>query len=85
MRRVCVTGGAGFIGSNFADRLLEKGVQVPVLDYTGRTGGGWVGDNPFVQLDTSKIQTLGWQPTLTIPEAILATVEWLLSDQCTYL
>jgi UDP-glucose 4-epimerase len=32
MRRVCVTGGAGFIGSNLADRLSAEGVEVAILD-----------------------------------------------------
>ncbi len=32
MRRVCVTGGAGFIGSNLADRLVADGVEVVVFD-----------------------------------------------------
>jgi len=32
MRRVLVTGGAGFIGSHMADRLLEEGYEVIVLD-----------------------------------------------------
>jgi UDP-glucose 4-epimerase len=32
MRRVCITGGAGFIGSNLADRLGADGVEVVVLD-----------------------------------------------------
>lgn len=38
MRRVCITGGAGFIGSNLADRLSGRGVEVVVLDdfRTGR-------------------------------------------------
>ena len=38
MRRVCITGGAGFIGSNLADRLLADGVEVVVVDdfRTGR-------------------------------------------------
>ncbi len=37
MRRVCVTGGAGFIGSNLVDRLSADGVEVVVLD-NFRTG-----------------------------------------------
>lgn len=32
MRRACVTGGAGFIGSNLADRLVADGVEVVVFD-----------------------------------------------------
>ena len=38
MRRACITGGAGFIGSTLADRLASTGVEVTVLDdfRTGR-------------------------------------------------
>ncbi len=38
MKRACVTGGAGFIGSNLVDRLLGIGVEVVILDdfSTGR-------------------------------------------------
>jgi UDP-glucose 4-epimerase len=38
MRRVCITGGAGFIGSNLADRLIAQGVEVVIVDdfRTGR-------------------------------------------------
>lgn len=57
----------------------------PEYAYTGRVNGGWVGDNPNVLLDTTKIQTLDWHPSATIAEAITWTVEWLLSDECTYL
>jgi UDP-glucose 4-epimerase len=36
--RVCITGGAGFIGSNLADRLADRGVEVVIVDdfSTGR-------------------------------------------------
>ena len=38
MKRVCITGGAGFIGSNLADRLSADGVEVVIVDdfRTGR-------------------------------------------------
>jgi len=38
VKRACITGGAGFIGSNLADRLADSGVQVVILDdfSTGR-------------------------------------------------
>jgi UDP-glucose 4-epimerase len=37
MKRVCITGGAGFVGSNLADRLSAQGVEVVILD-NFRTG-----------------------------------------------
>ncbi len=37
MERVCVTGGAGFIGSNLADALIARGVEVVCVD-NFRTG-----------------------------------------------
>jgi UDP-glucose 4-epimerase len=38
VRRACITGGAGFIGSNLADRLIAQGVEVVIVDdfRTGR-------------------------------------------------
>lgn len=37
IRRACVTGGAGFIGSHLADRLYARGSEVVVVD-NFRTG-----------------------------------------------
>jgi len=47
-----------------------------------RTGGrrGWAGDSPLIRLDCTKIRALGWQPTLTIEQAIVRTLEWLESN-----
>jgi UDP-glucose 4-epimerase len=49
----------------------------PTLTYGGGDRG-WVGDNPFIFLDTAKIRRLGWQPKLTIREGVLQTVDYLL-------
>lgn len=38
---------------------------------------GWIGDNPFIFLDTAKILALGWQPKLTIQQGIIRTLEYL--------
>lgn len=43
------------------------------------TGGerGWVGDNPFIFLDCTRIRNLGWKPKLNIQEGIIRTVQYL--------
>lgn len=43
------------------------------VEYTGGTRG-WKGDVPFVQLDTSRMQALGWQPKLGSNEAVRRTI-----------
>jgi UDP-glucose 4-epimerase len=48
----------------------------PALEYTGGDRG-WVGDNPFIFLDTSKIRALGWTPKLSIREGVFRTLEYL--------
>lgn len=48
----------------------------PLLEYTGGSRG-WPGDSPLILLDCTRIRALGWQPTLTIREAIQATLRWL--------
>jgi UDP-glucose 4-epimerase len=55
------------------------GVQ-PVMEYTGGNRG-WVGDNPFIFLDTKKIRATGWKTTLTIEQGIVRTLKWLEQNQ----
>jgi UDP-glucose 4-epimerase len=52
----------------------------PALDYTGGDRG-WIGDNPFIFLDTAKIRALGWRPTLTIRDSVIRTLEYLRQHQ----
>ena len=42
---------------------------------------GWVGDNPFVFLDTTKVRSLGWTPQHSIESSVRETVRWLTSNQ----
>lgn len=50
------------------------GVQ-PALEYTGGARG-WAGDSPLIHLECARMRALGWAPTLTIPEAIVRTLDW---------
>jgi UDP-glucose 4-epimerase len=52
----------------------------PKLEYTGGKKG-WVGDNPFIFLDTKKIRATGWKTTLTIEQSIIRTLQWLQQNQ----
>jgi UDP-glucose 4-epimerase len=57
----------------------ELGVQ-PELRFTGGSRG-WVGDNPFIFLDTARIRATGWKPALTIREGVVRTVQWLRANE----
>jgi UDP-glucose 4-epimerase len=46
----------------------------PEVEHTGGMRG-WAGDSPLIHLDTTKIRSLGWAPTLTIEQAIKRTLE----------
>jgi UDP-glucose 4-epimerase len=51
----------------------------PTIEKTGGTRG-WAGDSPLIHLETAKIRSLGWAPTLTIPEAIGRTLDWFEAE-----
>lgn len=52
----------------------------PVFSYSGGERG-WVGDNPFIFLDCSKLKSLGWSATNSIEESIISTVKFLQSNE----
>jgi UDP-glucose 4-epimerase len=52
----------------------------PQRSYTGGDRG-WIGDSPFIFLDTTKIRSLGWWPKLTIREGVLRTLHYLEQNQ----
>jgi len=57
----------------------ELGVT-PKLEYSGGDRG-WIGDNPFIFLDTSKIRDLGWKPKLSIQDGVLKTIQYLKTNE----
>jgi UDP-glucose 4-epimerase len=55
----------------------------PRLFYSGGDRG-WIGDNPFIFLDTARIRSLGWSPKFTIREGVVKTVEFLKANEWVY-
>ncbi len=51
----------------------------PALEF-GEGNRGWIGDNPFIFLETKKVRALGWEPKLTIQQAVIKTVEYLQAN-----
>ena len=51
----------------------------PNLEYTGGERG-WIGDNPFIFLDCSRIRALGWSPKLSIRNGVINTLEYLIAN-----
>lgn len=43
----------------------------------GLEAKGWIGDNPLIHLDVTKIQSLGWKPKFSIEDGIRDTVRFL--------
>lgn len=58
-----------------SERLQLK----PKLEYTGGERG-WIGDNPFIFLDCSRIRALGWVPKVSIKEGIEITLDYLRAN-----
>jgi UDP-glucose 4-epimerase len=52
----------------------------PQLNYTGGARG-WVGDNPLIHLDATRIRHLGWSPNVNIEAAVRRTVRWLIANR----
>jgi UDP-glucose 4-epimerase len=51
----------------------------PQRTYTGGERG-WIGDSPFIFLDTKKVRSLGWKPKLGIRQGVEKTVEYLAAN-----
>lgn len=52
----------------------------PTFTYEGGERG-WIGDSPFIFLDTSRVRALGWEPKLSIKDGVVATLRWLQANE----
>jgi UDP-glucose 4-epimerase len=59
--------------------ICERLQLKPRLEYAGGDRG-WIGDNPFIFLDCSRIRALGWMPKLSIREGVISTLEYLVAN-----
>ena len=89
MKKAIVTGGAGFIGSNLVDNLIEQGVEVIVLD--NLSTGKKENINPkatFYNKDVSKITLLDYDlfkgVDVVFHLAALARVQPSIEDPITF-
>jgi UDP-glucose 4-epimerase len=56
----------------------ELGVE-PQVQYGGGERG-WIGDSPFIFLDTTRIRALGWAPSLSIRQGVARTLDYLRAN-----
>jgi UDP-glucose 4-epimerase len=56
----------------------ELGLR-PTVEYTGGERG-WIGDSPFILLDTRRIGALGWTPAMSIRQGIVRTIRYLRAN-----
>lgn len=52
----------------------------PNITYSGGERG-WVGDSPFIFLDTKRIRALGWRPKLNIEQGVHASLDYLRRNE----
>ncbi|MCL2000049.1 MAG: NAD-dependent epimerase/dehydratase family protein [Planctomycetes bacterium] len=67
------------VNDSVATITRKMGIS-PKIEYTGGERG-WVGDSPFIWLDTKKIAALGWKPRVGIQEGVALTLDWLLTNR----
>jgi len=70
-----------YVQVNDSVRFISRALDVkPKLEYSGGNKG-WIGDNPFIFLDTKKVRATGWKTTLTIEQGVVRTLEWLQQNR----
>ncbi|MCS6866092.1 MAG: NAD-dependent epimerase/dehydratase family protein [Gemmataceae bacterium] len=61
------------------DWITQRLGLQPQRTYTGGIRG-WVGDSPFIFLDTTKLKSYGWRQKVSIREAVIRTLDYLRAN-----
>lgn len=62
------------------DVITKQMGIAPERRFSGGTRG-WIGDNPLIHLECTRMRNLGWAPRLTIRESLRLTLHWLLENR----
>ena len=64
-----------------ADLVIQgMGLKDVRKKYTGGSRG-WIGDNPIVHLDVSKLKSLGWGPKFSAEGTLERTIRWTIANR----
>lgn len=70
-----------YCGVNDSIRWICEHLELTPKIHYGGGDRGWIGDNPFIFLDCSRMRALGWTPKLTIREGIVRTLTYLQNNR----
>jgi UDP-glucose 4-epimerase len=72
-------GHAEFLTVRKSVQLITSQLRLnPEVVYAGGTRG-WVGDSPRIQLEVSRLHSLGWAPRNALEDAVRETVDYLVA------
>jgi UDP-glucose 4-epimerase len=61
--------------------IIQRFMGINPMLELGSSKSGWVGDNPYILLNTSKANNEGWYPDHTIEQSIIETLQWLEANK----
>jgi uncharacterized protein (TIGR01777 family) len=79
-KKILLTGGTGFIGSNLTEYLVKQGYHVTVLARSAGKKGNSTGQIDFVQ-SLSELQNGGWYGVINLAGEPLDRVRWSIEQK----
>jgi len=70
-----------FINVKTSAKIICKKLNLMPKFYYAGGKSGWIGDQPFVYLNTKKMRKLGWKNKFNIRDSIKMTVDWLNNNK----